>query len=348
LTATAPALIVATHPRANVLHPSGIVADLRRTVLETVKRALDKQDVGAMIDFPNYGNVGDSAIWLGQLACLRTLGIRSPRYICDVRTYDRAELARRVGSGAILLTGGGNFGDLWPAIHRVREDVIAHFPHNRILQLPQTIHFVEADALARSRALVRAHPGLTLLVRDHKSLAIARDQLGVPSYLCPDMAFCLPAGRATTRPDRDMLWLMRTDAERGVGASMEAQPRERVDWVDDIDTAMQRINRRLSAALKRSSGPVHRWATRATTEPLARQRLARGVRLLSRGRVVVTDRLHGHILCVLRGAPHVVLDDRFGKLSGFRDVWTREAEGVRWATSLDEATALAAELLRSA
>ncbi|WP_276524270.1 polysaccharide pyruvyl transferase family protein, partial [Enterobacter hormaechei] len=46
----------------------------------------------------------------------------------------------------------------------------------------------------------------------------------------------------------------------------------------------------------------------------ARRRVERGLRLLSRGERIVTDRLHGHILSLLLGIPHVVLDNDYGKL----------------------------------
>jgi pyruvyl transferase EpsO len=61
--------------------------------------------------------------------------------------------------------------------------------------------------------------------------------------------------------------------------------------------------------------------------------------------VVVSDRLHGHILCLLLGIPHVALDNRHGKLRAFRDAWTREATLAEWAGSereaLDRALAMA-------
>jgi pyruvyl transferase EpsO len=61
--------------------------------------------------------------------------------------------------------------------------------------------------------------------------------------------------------------------------------------------------------------------------------------------VVVTDRLHGHILALLLGIPHVVLDNSYGKLHHFIRTWTHASPLVRMAAAPDEATALARELL---
>ena len=41
----------------------------------------------------------------------------------------------------ILLHGGGNFGDLYPQHQKIREEMVANFPNNRIIVLPQTAYF---------------------------------------------------------------------------------------------------------------------------------------------------------------------------------------------------------------
>ena len=53
----------------------------------------------------------------------------------------------------------------------------------------------------------------------------------------------------------------------------------------------------------------------------ARRRVARGVKQLSKGRVVATDRLHAHIIASLLGIPNVVLDNNYGKIHGYMDCW---------------------------
>jgi pyruvyl transferase EpsO len=65
---------------------------------------------------------------------------------------------------------------------------------------------------------------------------------------------------------------------------------------------------------------------------------------LSRGETVITDRLHGHILAMLLGIPHVLLDDRHGKLSSFHERWTSDVDGIHFAASPDEALAAAGQL----
>jgi pyruvyl transferase EpsO len=92
--------------------------------------------------------------------------------------------------------------------------------------------------------------------------------------------------------------------------------------------------------------PNHALRT-AAYEAAARARVLRGCRLLSSGRVVITDRLHAHILCLLLGIPHAVLDNTYGKLGRFLETWTGEA-AVHRAGSIGDAEDWAAAAVSGA
>jgi hypothetical protein len=70
--------------------------------------------------------------------------------------------------------------------------------------------------------------------------------------------------------------------------------------------------------------------------------------LLGSGRVVITDRLHGHILCTLLEIPHVVLDNSYGKISRFLDSFTRNCELVRAAVRICQARTATSRLVSAA
>lgn len=304
---------------------------------------IENDSVGALIDFPNYSNVGDSAIYLGQLACLESLGISGLDFICDFQTYDRRALAKAVGDRAILLTGGGSFGDLWPINQICRENILQAFPGNPVIQLPQSMHFQGRPALDRARAAVDKHRNLTLLWRDDHSLEIARREFNVANELCPDMAFCLGSLERPLAATQPVVWISRNDKERSVDPPIDATGV--TDWPVEPYTPLRRLNDALTGATMRF--PHQRfWRTLLTRtfSPLANYRLRAGLMTLCKGKVVITDRLHGHILSVLLGIPHVILDNSYGKLSSFHKAWTRDIDGVQLARSADEAVAMASEL----
>ena len=98
----------------------------------------------------------------------------------------------------------------------------------------------------------------------------------------------------------------------------------------------------------RSANPLdlRRRARRvAYYDALAQQRIDRGLRLLGSARFVITDRLHGHILCTLMGIPHAVLDNSYGKIARFARAFATVWDGVVLADGLTEAIGAAEDWL---
>lgn len=308
----------------------------------------------ALLDFPNHANVGDSAIWIGEVEFLRSSGLRSV-YGCDLAKYDAKKLAGAVADAPILLHGGGNFGDIWPAYQTFRHSVLENFPNNPIIQLPQTIHFSDAAGAEKTRRLIEHHGGFKLFVRDAKSLVYAQEHFPDSNpELCPDAAFMLGRLRSPVPATRDIVFLRRTDKEQRtewrdiIAESATRYDMEVVDWLEEPFSILRRgpgVIRKLGSFSDRSH-PMLERAWIATANRLAMVRLQRGLAILGRGRVVVTDRLHAHILATLLGLPQVILDNNYGKLSTFIDAWTSELDichvAKEPAAAIHQAAALAA------
>jgi len=329
---------------------------LRAEIDERLADLLEPGCEVAFVNFPNIGNVGDSAIWLGARAAIGRAGVRV-RYQCEPATYSRRRLAASVGERCtILVQGGGNLGDAYPNQQRVRERVLADFPRARVIQLPQSVWFRSEDRADAFRRLAESHPDFTLMVRDRPSLEWAAERVELPLVLCPDLAFALePPLRLL--PQCDLLWLMRSDGEsRGDPLPAAAAGEERADWRGrdlarlsgtDRLRLWQAANRRIVGGMERD-GRLGAWLSRAgaaTFAPLARHRLDAGARLISRGRVVITDRLHGHVLALLLGIPHVVLDNANGKCRATWESWTSGFPLASWAEGPPQAQALARAML---
>jgi exopolysaccharide biosynthesis predicted pyruvyltransferase EpsI len=87
---------------------------------------------------------------------------------------------------------------------------------------------------------------------------------------------------------------------------------------------------------RRASAPPSRWFTRFS-DGFALENLRRGIRLLSTGERLVTDRLHGHVLACLLDIPHVVVADRFGKVEALWRTWTHVFSNARFSPTWDGA-----------
>ena len=289
----------------------------------------------ALLDFPDHANVGDSAIWLGERIALARAGLQ-PSYLCSMTTLDAAELRAAVGDGVIFLHGGGNFGDLYPAHQAFRERVAREFPDNPIVQLPQSVNFRRRAAAERARSVLNAHRDFTLLVRDRHSIDVASCLFERQPLLTPDAAFVLGP---LARPESAVVpirWLARTDFEAGAGDA-SASGIDRFDWVlppDDVDPAS------VEEWWRRADGDLAltQWDRQALAH------LYRGVREISLGRVLITDRLHGHVLSTLIGVPHVLLNDAFSKVHDCYAAWTARAGLAHPVRTAEEAVLQARRL----
>jgi len=322
---------------------------------------LEARSPVALLDFPNHGNVGDSAIWLGQRRLLRELDL-PVAYASSAAAFDTTALERRVGtSGTILLLGGGNFGDLWPRHQRFREMITDRYPAARIVQLPQSLFFADQGAIDQARATFAEHVDFHLFYRDDSTDDLADAISGGRATRCPDTALALELER-TREPDLDVLFLLREDHERLDGSPLpEAELSElkwRVaDWPHDPFSAPREATRvivsftarreRLRRELLTVAGGRKLTGDLASRhwDALAHRRLDGGLDLLSSARVVVTDRLHGHILCLVAGIPHVFLDNSYGKVSAFSRTWGTAGPLARPADDLTRAVAEAKMLL---
>ena len=280
----------------------------------------------AFLDWPNHSNVGDSAIWLGEIVWARQCLRRMPVYV-SASGKPADGLDRQCPEGVVFLHGGGNFGDLWTHINDRRIELLESHRHRRIVQLPQSIHFDSQSELDRMQRAIAGHPDFTLLVRDTASLAFARAHFDCETRLCPDMALMLGALPRPIAPEVDVFCLMRTDKERALPGEIEA-PGPVEDWLDEpqMPTLPGRLCNKITNRALRHGAP------RLVVRPLMAQclalmnrqaeaRLQRGLRMLARGERVLTDRLHAHILCTLMGIPHVVLDNSYAKLGNFINTW---------------------------
>ena len=338
-------------------HPDrhATTVDARRDlVVDTFRRTLGDARRVALVDFPNHNNCGDNAIWLGERAILDRLGIDVVS-ISDQASYDPEEV-RRASADSVLIHGGGNFGSIWPKEQAFRERVVADHLDTPIVQLPQTVYFDGREARERARSALSQHDRLSVLARDDLSLAVLRNELGLDAERSPDAAFGIEGLTSRREAAVPIVWMSRTDGEGSVAAPFPQPDVAVVDWLRGnpfVRTSAPRASatvrlRRLYSATQRSA--LIRSGTRpgraAAFDALARRRVERGIDILSFGEVVVTDRLHGHILCTLLGRRHVVLDTTHGKVSSYLATFPPPAGLVTVAHSTDEALTLARSLLR--
>jgi pyruvyl transferase EpsO len=317
-----------------------LIAHLKGKIHECLKDCVSTGGPLAMLDFPDIRNCGDSAIWLGEMAYLTERCNTRPAYTSRMHDFSAGELESVMPDGPIFLHGGGNFGDVWPAHQDFRERVLERFPGRRIIQLPQSIHYGSPQRAEMTARVIDRHGNFLLLVRDEESKQYAEEHFSCEVRLCPDMAFGVGPLRPSAAVQFPVLAMLRADKEKASPYDLSAYPDLPVeDWITESRTPV-RVARAVAAAKAAVALKPERIKL-AAFDAAAQTRVQRGVRQLSRGKAIVTDRLHVHILSLLLGRPHAVLDNSYGKVRRFMRAFSGGTGLTHLAAGIDDAVAWA-------
>lgn len=296
-----------------------LIDELREALLAAVRGALGGAQVVDLVDYPDHYNVGDAALWLGERAALRALGVR----VASVTTRSTYDPRRLRADGPIVILPGGNLGGLYATHHQLKLSVLADFPGRPVIQLPQSLRYAGETQREELRRAVDQHGATTLILRDRPSYEIAQRDFDCEVVLAPDMALALGPLRAG-HPRRPFVVQARTDKESA--GPIARHDVATVDWLEasrvEPVAAFSVAHRLVSRASAASDMGATRAALLAASDGFARANLRRGIGMLSLGERVLTDRLHGHILAALLGIEHIVVNDQFGKIESMWNTWT--------------------------
>lgn len=304
-----------------------------------------------LLDYPNTTNVGDSLIWLGEIAYLKKRGLKIT-YVCDTRNYDFKKVKEKINQNSIVLMhGGGNFGTVWHEIHTFRLRVINDLVGVPIIQLPQTIHFDNQDKINEINQALTKHGKFTLIVRSQHCYDFAKEKFKTDVYLSPDMAFFIGAIKSEHKPSIDCLAIARTDHETSgalmsVLKNLQSECALRItDWLGA--SVAERLTHRVevNTIVIRSIFDADNTLLIYLWNFLSGLRLNRGVSLICNAHVVITDRLHVHILSILLGKPHVIVDNNYGKLKHFYETWSYRCTLHAYAAEPSEISSKLKELM---
>jgi pyruvyl transferase EpsO len=297
-----------------------------------------------IVDPPDYPNIGDSAIFMGEMTFLKTHFPKASIHFVDHRSYASGQKYLLEQADCIFFQGGGNFGDLWKRHQKTRLKVMADFAHKPLIQFPQSIHFDSDESVKEIAEAISNCTNYSLLVRDKKSFAFAKEYFNCSLNLIPDMAFYLPK-LTRLKPKSDVFCLLREDKEQLVDKTQEiidlltkkSLSHSYEDWVVERAPTISKINVWLCDLIKRYPSQTKRIQPIYERLRLhyAQTNIKRGVVLLSQGEVVVTDRLHAFIMSTLLGITNYTFDSFGGKISSFHKAWMDESTTTHLLNEVD-------------
>jgi pyruvyl transferase EpsO len=300
----------------------------------------------ALLNIPHHSNCGDAAILQGDLQAFRNRNI-DLAYIAHSDTYNIGHLRSALPSqGTVYLHGGGSFGDLYPDTHAFLLDAFRELHDYRVVMLPQTARFSTGYVDDLTRRTIDSHPNCKLYFRDKRSYELAVSAFQVPCGLAPDMAFALGPIDRPILANIPILFLGRTDIERRESFNVvKASDLVVSDWpgTENISLGKWSLPAQAIALAVRTSRFTPRLSPAVSRQlvSLSKRRFNRGCRMLAQGQIVVTDRLHGHILSTLMGIRNIAFENGYGKVETFIDTWTSLISYVQVSDNVESSLQLA-------
>lgn len=310
------------------------IAELKNFINQNLLPLIDNNYI--FLDLPYYNNIGDVLIWQGTLDFLKQVPYKC-LYATDCKNYNKQKLNKET---IILLQGGGNWGDLYEDHQEFRKKVIQEFPQNKVIVLPQSIHYQDSNKLQTDIAFFKVYPNVTICTRDNQSFELAsRCFPNNNVLLVPDMAFHLEASRFTTPNtihNNKTLYFKRKDDEFNTKYRNICIPKEAdvSDWptfehyplkylfIDILFGVPKRIIKNISPSFShRLMDYKRKWFFKDNLIKI-------GIIFLNQYKTIYTTRLHAMILGILLDKQIHVIDNSYGKNFSYYDTWLSNLDNV--------------------
>lgn len=276
----------------------------------------------AYLDLPGHFNIGDHLIYNGAMTVFK-----KSSHKCVYQSVVENVIERRISEDVIIvLHGGGNWGDGFYTPFRAR--IVANFPKNKIVVMPQTIRYPDEDSIERDAALYAEHDDLHLCARDRRSYEILKKYFSANHiYLLPDSAVGLYGvlPKWELRGQEKSLFIKRMDDE----LALEPWDVPNAD-VRDWDTILDELS--FSKLLYPYMGirKVKKVTGTDAMKNVANKYMASVMEsffmkkipsYFQRYNKLYTTRLHGLLLAKLMDMPVEYQDTKYGKISGYCETW---------------------------
>lgn len=263
---------------------------------------------------------------LGEQELLKALNITLKMSIIDKKFFSLQEKELRSfinPNTTILMNGGGNFGDLWRINTIKRNNVVSWFKDNIIIFFPQTVNYEKKNMISSDSDIYASNKNLIMTFRSFESHRFALEHFNkTKSLMIPDVSFMIGNIKPLISPLYDILIIRRTDKESKY---------EKIIWEKsfydllrfsysylDIDWFYYKEEINLETMgyfnIKLDSHNSSIYLNK-----LMEQRKLLINKIISQGKVIITDRLHVSIYSVLLGKPHVIVDEKYKKIFNTRE-----------------------------
>lgn len=282
-------------------------------------------DTVFLVYTPIHENLGDHAIAQAEKFLLDELGIRYTEITApEMHTLKEFKLLKLFDNTKIFITGGGNLGTLWFEVETMFRDIILAAPKADILIFPSTLYYEDTNfgrkEFENSKKIYNNHKSLSLYARENISYEIMKNAYNNVK-LVPDMVFSLNRCEKNA-PRNGAVLCLRNDLERTLCEEDEILIYKQIQQLfgDEITNTDMRVGHNI---------PLNERETE----------LNQKYDQFRNAKLVITDRLHCMIFCVITGTPCIVVNSKSPKVKGCYE-WVKDFEYIKFADNLSDITNL--------
>lgn len=277
----------------------------------------------------NYGNIGDIAITIAQQSMIKQ--VFSDRKIVEIPmddAFDYEEEIKKILNDDDILTiiGGGNLGNAYLWFEERRRFIIKLFKNNKSISFPQSVSFDE-DEIGQKELEISVedyaqNPNLIVFAREKKSYDIMKANFKNKVYLVPDIVLSLKdrISKETGNIRTNITLCLRSDMEKTTSENI----------VDDLRNL---LNANAFENIVITDTHLGHDLVKISER---RKIFETSLQEFKNSKVVITDRLHGMIFCIITNTPCIALDNSNHKILSTYYTWLKDVPLVKFLEDYDE------------
>ncbi|MBB3524276.1 MULTISPECIES: polysaccharide pyruvyl transferase family protein [Rhizobium] len=321
-----------------------VIRRQKEKLIEIVRKFVSRGQPYVLMNFPSNKDPGHHASWLGLSMVLREVTGRLP-VLTGSTAQSIDEIKTTPGNAPIFICGWTDFGDARTGRDDVRYRLMWKYPDRTIIQMPQTIHFANESLKEYAKRTIGRHRNFFCMTRDGQSFELAKANFDCDVEAGPDTAFGMGMLKPFEADPLRVLYVMQPLGEDEVDI---AKARANVDgpltnWINGPNSlSRMRKSSVVKSALRHGFSRTEMIAQHR--EDVAARYVDYGVKILSGAQRIITNHLHGHILCLLLNKPHIAVARDGSNLHDVIGSQTGDSPLVEKATNAGELLAAMSRL----
>lgn len=284
-----------------------------------------------LIGVPEYENLGDIAIGYAEQKFLRKY-CPKPFELLVITEHNFWKYLKKIkhsvtSHDVIFIQGGGNFGNQYYYQEILRRKIILNFKKNKIVIFPSTFYLIDMERNIDRYSSFYDRRNLTIFARECVSYELLKKHFKVEIALVPDIVLSLPVHSYGIKREGIAVCL-RNDVESRFSRNDKDEIKKAAYKIKGHVTLFDTCIHQSVPFEKQESVLEQCWQDIASYE------------------LVITDKLHAMIFCILTNTPCVVLGNYNHKIKGVYD-WVSKSSGVIYIEDICELEAAALKLIEN-